>query len=128
MKAEEEENKTAAAEEPLGVLDAQVISMRLLRLDPPKKKTRAKTDASTEYLLRLAKPQMLYVQQGQNAVAGDAMFARVVNKEPTYSAPVPFSGSCQARLPPIRPGFGYGGALRARATIGCTSTPTETVT
>ncbi len=92
LREEEAESKTTVAEEPAGVMGAQDISMKLLRLDPSKKKSRNKADVPADYVLRLTTPQMLYAQPGQSAVAIDAAFARIVHKEPKYNAPRPFRG------------------------------------
>ena len=65
--------------------------MKLLRLDPPKRKSRSKSVSLAEYVLRLTQPQQ-FVQRGKGGGAGEAEFRRLVKKEPKYVAPVPFRG------------------------------------
>ena len=65
--------------------------MKLLPLDPPKRKSRSRMVSVAEYVLRLTQPQQ-FVQRAKGAEAGQAEFRRLVKKEPKYVAPVPFRG------------------------------------
>jgi hypothetical protein len=79
----------AAAGKAVGDDAVQDVAMKLLPLDPPKRKSRTKSAALADYVLRLIQPQQ-FVQVGKGD-ANDA-FHRVVKKEPKYVAPIPFRG------------------------------------
>jgi hypothetical protein len=90
-KGDDSADKTAG-QEVIDPLAAQEVSMKLLRLDQPKGKTRSKAAAPTAYFLSLTAPQQFYMQLGTQAGANEAEFRRTVKKEPTYEAPAPFRG------------------------------------
>ena len=69
----------------------QDIAMTLLRLDPPKRKSRSKSLSLAAYVLRLTKPQR-FVQKDKGGGSKEAEFHRLVKKEPKYVAPIPFRG------------------------------------
>jgi hypothetical protein len=92
----EDAPKTAEKEQPQ-TLGSQEVPMKLVRLDPPGRKSRGKGAVPSDYVLRLTTPQQFVMQLGEAAVssgadAREAAFHRVVHKEPTYSIPVPFRG------------------------------------
>ena len=67
------------------------MALKLLRLDPPKRKSRGKSVALADYVLRLTEPQQ-FVQQDKWSGAAQAEFQRLVKKEPKYVVPIPFRG------------------------------------
>jgi len=79
-----------AAEEPTEQLGSQEVSLKLLRLDPPRGRSRSRSGVPSDYALRLTTPQHFYMQLGRSAGADNGEFLRLVQKEPQYHAPVPF--------------------------------------
>jgi hypothetical protein len=73
-----------------GKIDEQEISMKLVRLDPPKAKGRSQVVSLSTYLFSQTNPQQVYVKQGDSSK--ESAFHRVVTKEPSYSAPTPIRG------------------------------------
>lgn len=96
QREEDDESKPAekaAVQELAGQIAAQEISMKLVRFDQPKGKSRAKTSVPAEYLLRLTSPQQFFMQLGNgNGNLNEAEFQSLVGKEPDYNAPVAFRG------------------------------------
>jgi hypothetical protein len=82
-------DKPSAAKAVEGIA-AQDIAMKLIRLDPPKRKSRAKPGTLADYILHLTQPQQ-FIQRGKGGPA-EAEFHRLVKKEPKYIAPIPFRG------------------------------------
>jgi hypothetical protein len=82
-----------AAEEPAGELGSGEVSLKLLRLEPPRGRSRSRGAAPSDYALRLTTPQHFFMQLGGASGGSDnAEFRRLVQKEPQYRAPVPFRG------------------------------------
>ena len=91
-------SKTAEKEQ-TQELGPQAIPLKLVRLDPPRGKSRGKAAVPSDYILRLTTPQQFVMQLGGGVpgagAAGDAReadFRRIVTKEPTYNIPTPFRG------------------------------------
>ena len=68
------------------------LPLKLVRLGPGAARKKAgKKAAGSDYFLRLAKPQLFHMQLGRGG-GHDSDFRNVVQKEPGYSAPIPFRG------------------------------------
>ncbi len=78
-------------EEEAEPVDEQDIELKLLRLNPPKRKSRSKSLTLAAYVLRLTKPQQ-FTQKNKGGGTNTAEFQRLVKKEPKYIAPIPFRG------------------------------------
>lgn len=81
-----------AAHEVTGQIAAQEISMKLVRVDQPTRKSRGKGGVPAEYILRLTAPQQFYLQLGGKGAPNETEFLGLVRKEPKYSLPIPFRG------------------------------------
>jgi hypothetical protein len=104
LRRQREEDQEAAAGaagaakkavEEVGKLDQQTVSMKLVRLDPPKGRGRSKgkkTGVPAEFFLRLTEPLSFYMQLGGRGMRSDEGFRGTVRKEPSYAAPAPFRG------------------------------------
>lgn len=100
LRRQREEDQEAAgaakkATEEVGKLDQQTVAMKLVRLDPPKGRARAKGKKNavpSEFFLRLTEPLSFYMQLGGRGMRSEEGFRGAVRKEPSYSAPTPFRG------------------------------------
>jgi len=88
--SEKEPSTARMGDEEPEQIEALDLPMKLLRLDPPRKKSGKKAGAS-EYYLRLARPQLFHVALGRGG-GQDADFRRIAQKEPKYTMPSPFRG------------------------------------
>ena len=66
---------------------AQDVALKVLRLEPPKRKSRGKSVALADYVLRLTQPQQFTQQDKGKGSAAE--FKRLVKKEPKYVIPIP---------------------------------------
>ena len=78
----------------------QSIAMKLVRLDPPRTRSKAKGGAKgrvpADFYLRLINPAHYFAQLGNRGGSREeSEFRRAVRKEPAYTAAMPFRGVAQ---------------------------------
>ena len=85
---------------------AREIEMKLLKVEPPKRKSRGRSASLSAYILQLTRPQRC-TQQDKGGGPAEAEFRRVIKTEPKYVFQAPFRGVVKLA------GRSYGFALDA---------------
>jgi hypothetical protein len=98
LRDEEKEDKSSdkSEDEVTGKIDMSEVSMKLVKLDPPKAaKRRGRTPVAaspTSFFISQVAPQQFFVNLNKSDEARDAEFHRIVKQEPSYSAATPIRG------------------------------------